>query len=151
MIKTLQNENITERKNNKRILLQSKEQADRANQTKSEFLSRMSHELRTPMNAILGFTQLMEMDIESPLVDHQREYVEHISFAGKHLLKLINEILELSNVESGNTKVFMEPVSLVEVVEDAIAISKPLTDQNSISLECQNISDDFTKKGGSPP
>jgi len=45
----------------------------------------------------------------------------------------------------------MEPVSLVEVVEDAIAISKPLTDQNSISLECQNISDDFTKKGGSPP
>lgn len=133
---------ITERKRDEKILLKSKEESEKASLAKSEFLSRMSHELRTPMNAILGFTQLMGMDAENPLADYQKKNLEHISSAGKHLLELINEVLDLSKIESGKVRIAMKPVNLTEVVKDVIALAKPLADPNGISIECQNSSGD---------
>ncbi|TMI84555.1 MAG: hypothetical protein E6H03_01815 [Bacillati bacterium ANGP1] len=87
-------EDITERKRAEEALTRARE-ADRANQAKSEFLSRMSHELRTPLNAILGFAQMLESD---PLAPEQRESVEYILRGGRHLLGLINEVLDIARI-----------------------------------------------------
>ena len=87
--------------------------ADRANQAKSEFLSRMSHELRTPLNAILGFAQLLGLDVESA---EQQESVGQILRAGRHLLGQINEILDISRIEAGRLQLSLEPVPLHETV-----------------------------------
>jgi signal transduction histidine kinase/GAF domain-containing protein/ActR/RegA family two-component response regulator len=132
---------LNRQKTDKELSL-AKDAAEKGSRAKSEFLSRMSHELRTPMNAILGFTQLMEMDARNPLIDYQKDYVEQISIAGKHLLDLINEVLELSNIESGKMRVALSPVNLVETVDDVISLSKPLADQNSVTIECQETSDE---------
>src|SRR5207245_9464789 len=83
-------------------------EADRANRAKTEFLSRMSHELRTPLNAILGFSQLLEMD---ELNADQRENVAYISQAGRHLLELINEALDISRIEPGQLSISPEPIA----------------------------------------
>ena len=77
----------------------AKEEADRANAAKSEFMSRMSHELRTPLNSVLGFAQILQMELESK---EDLELVDHVFKSGQHLLTLINEVLDISRVESGN-------------------------------------------------
>ena len=89
---------VTERRQSQDALRAAKEEAERANDAKSEFLSRMSHELRTPLNAILGFGQILEM---GTLTHAQREGVEHILKAGRHLLDLINEVLDIARIEAG--------------------------------------------------
>ncbi len=96
-------------------LVVAKLEADRANAAKSEFLSGMSHELRTPLNAILGFAQLLEMDAHT---EKQRDSIDHILGGGRHLLDLINKILELSRIESGNVEISIEPVSVSEVIKE---------------------------------
>ena len=105
-------------------LKQAKLDADRANHAKSDFLSRMSHELRTPMNAVLGFAQLMEMEGPPP---RQRESLRQILKGGRHLLELINEILDLSRVEAGRLSISPEPVHLTELLSDCIQLVQPLT------------------------
>ena len=97
-------------------------EADRANQAKSEFLSRMSHELRTPLNAILGFAQLLELDAES---SEQQESVGQILRAGRHLLGLINEILDISRIEAGRLQLSLEPVPVHETIRQAIDLVQP--------------------------
>ena len=104
-------------------LRRAKDEAESANLAKSLFVSRMSHELRTPLNAILGFAQIMGAE---PLNDHQREGVDQILKAGRHLLSLINEVLELSRIESGRIAMSIEPVPLPEVIEEALALIAPL-------------------------
>jgi len=130
---------IKERKEAERQILKAKEEAEKANNAKSDFLARMSHEFRTPMNAILGFTQLLEMDTRDPLVDRQKVNLERISSAGNHLLELINEVLDLSEIESGNLKLNIEPVEITSLVDNIISMSKPLADKNNISLQRKHI------------
>jgi signal transduction histidine kinase/ActR/RegA family two-component response regulator len=109
----------------------ARQEADRANQAKSVFLSRMSHELRTPLNAVLGFAQLMET---SPLSDEDRDGVDHILKAGRHLLDLINDVLDLSRVEAGELAVSLEPVNVGELIDDTMAFVRPLAADRSIDL-----------------
>lgn len=96
--------------------------AEAANRAKSDFLSRMSHELRTPLNAMLGFAQLLEIDRRHPLSPDQRPWVAQIQQAGWHLLEMINDVLDLSRIESGNIKLKLEPVSLPDVLAASIAM-----------------------------
>ncbi|HEX7507407.1 MAG TPA: PAS domain S-box protein [Polyangia bacterium] len=107
--------------------------AEKANQAKSEFLSSMSHELRSPLNAILGFAQLMESSSPAP-TDSQKESIAQILQAGWHLLKLINEILDLSVIEAGRVSLSTEPVSLAEVLSECQAMLEPEAQQRGISM-----------------
>ncbi len=109
----------------------AEDQAAAANRAKSEFLSRMSHELRTPMNAVLGFGQLLQMD---ELSDEQRESVDRILGAGRHLLNLINEVLEISRIEAGRLNLSLEPVPVAETIQSAINLVEPLAAKRAIEL-----------------
>lgn len=92
------------------------QEAQRANQAKSKYLSRVSHELRTPLNSILGFAQLLETD---GLDSHERASLGHIVKSGTHLLTLLNEVLEISRLESGELGISLEPVDLRSVTDES--------------------------------
>jgi PAS domain S-box-containing protein len=131
---------VTERKRldqalqEKNIELESaRSVAEKANLAKSDFLSSMSHELRSPLNAILGFAQLMESD-STPPTPAQKESIAQILQAGWHLLKLINEILDLAKIESGQVPLSREPVSLAEVVLECQGMIEPQAQQRGIKL-----------------
>ena len=107
----------------KSVAEEAREAAENANRAKSEFLSRMSHELRTPLNAVLGFGQMLQMD---PLDARQAEYVEQILRGGRHLLELIDEVLDISKIEIGAVAISVEPVSVAEVATDSLRMLEPL-------------------------
>ena len=119
------------------ILQRSKElqaanrQLRAADAAKSEFLSRMSHELRTPLNAILGFGQLLQLD---ELSDQQHDSLDHILSGARHLLALINEVLDIAAIEAGGLQVSLEPVAVAEVAAEAVMLMRPLADQHGIVL-----------------
>ncbi|HEY0455988.1 MAG TPA: ATP-binding protein [Verrucomicrobiae bacterium] len=129
---------INERKQAEAALQKAKEEAERANSAKSEFLSRMSHELRTPMNAILGFAQLLEMD---NLTANQREGVTHILKGGRHLLALINEVLDIARIESGRLSLSPEPVRVSEVLQETLDLVKPLAAEKNVQLNGAELVD----------
>lgn len=131
---------VTERKRLDLVLLEKNVElenatavAEKANLAKSDFLSSMSHELRSPLNAILGFAQLMQTDTP-PITKSQNESVGQILQAGWHLLKLINEILDLAKVESGQVPMSQEPVSMREVMLDCRSMIEPQAQQRGITM-----------------
>ena len=126
-------EDITERKATLVSLMEARETAERANQAKSDFLSSMSHELRTPMNAILGFAQMLEYDAD--LNADQQDNVHEILKGGRHLLQLINEVLDLAKIESGRIDLSLEPLDLNELVESCLDLIQPLAAARNISLQ----------------
>lgn len=115
-----------------RELQAAKEEAERASRAKSEFLSRMSHELRTPLNVILGFAQLMELDVEPGSA--AEENLQQILQAGRHLLQLIEEVLDLSRIEAGRLDLSPEDLPLSEVVSEVIDLLRPLAHQRMITI-----------------
>jgi PAS domain S-box-containing protein len=122
---------ISERRASEAKIQRAKEEAERANRAKSEFLSRMSHELRTPLHAILGFGELLERD---DLMPSQREKLVQITKGARHLLALINEALDLTAIERGELKVSIEPVHAGELVKETLEIIAPLAAARSLRV-----------------
>jgi signal transduction histidine kinase len=110
----------------------ARDEALAATQAKDEFLSRMSHELRTPLTAILGFGQLLQLEDLSP---DNADSIDHIVTAGQHLLQLINEVLDISQIESGNLSLSMEPILLREVVTEIVSLMGPIAAARAVSVE----------------
>ncbi len=108
--------------------------ADHASRAKSEFLSRMSHELRTPLNAILGFTQVLRRSSDSTLGVQQREYIDHIEQGGRHLLSLINEVLDLSAIEAGKQAIEIDDVRLSRLLNECLTLVSPLAAGRGIRM-----------------
>jgi signal transduction histidine kinase/FixJ family two-component response regulator len=114
-----------------RALWQAQAAAEAANRSKSEFLSRMSHELRTPLNAVLGFGQLLELDDLNP---DQRQAVTQITKGGRHLLDLINEILDITQIETGQLSLSPEAVLVSDLLKDTVELVAPLAEERSVHL-----------------
>lgn len=127
------NMDITQLKRAEERVVRAKEEAEKASQAKSEFLSSMSHELRTPLNAILGFAQLFELD--NTLTREQRENVLEIKSAGKHLLELVGDVLDLAKIEAGRLKLSLERVLPSRVINECAALLKSQMDRRELSLD----------------
>ena len=110
------------------------EALEASNRAKTEFLSRMSHELRTPLNAVIGFSKLLRLDTAKPLSPEQLERVQHVENAGAHLLALVNDVLDLSRIESGEMSVSPEAVHLLRVIEEAATMVSPLVTKAGIEV-----------------
>jgi len=126
-------DDITLLEETKKELLESKQIADHANRAKSEFLARMSHEIRTPMNAILGYTDVMRRGFDESIADRQ-EYLSTIHGSGEHLLALINDILDLSKIESGKMEVELKLTSPYELIKQTIAVLRGKAEEKGITL-----------------
>jgi PAS domain S-box-containing protein len=130
-------EDITERKRTEQIILRAKEEAERASKFKDQFLSTMSHELRTPLNAVLGFSDLLADERYGSLNDRQQRYVGHIHAGGKHLLKLISDILDISKIEAGRMELACEDVAIAPAFAEVLSALYPLAEKKSQSLRQQ--------------
>ena len=128
---------ISERKRTERYILHARDEAERASRAKTDFLSRMSHELRTPLNAILGFSQLLKMDTDRLLTISQTQQLQEIISAGKHLLSLVDEILDLSRIESGHLDLKLAPQDINAILEESITQIIPLADERDISIKTE--------------
>jgi PAS domain S-box-containing protein len=122
---------VTDRARMEKALREAKEEADRASHAKSEFLSRMSHELRTPLNAILGFSQLIEKNDPTAA---QRSRVDHILSAGRDLLNLTNEVLDISRLEAGDLQLSLDAVCVADALEEAFVLMRPAAEERGVEF-----------------
>lgn len=125
---------LTQEKQIAADLINAKAEAERANLAKSEFLASMSHELRTPLNSIIGFSQLLHFAKDNPLNEKQKTNVTHISSAGQHLLSLINDILDLSRIETQGFSLSIEAVDPKEVLLDCLDLIKTTAEKHNIRI-----------------
>jgi len=134
---------ISELKRVENDLKLAKDEAEKANQAKTEFLSSMSHELRTPLNAIMGFAQLFSYDLSAN--SEQKETANEIYQAGRHLRTLIDDILELGKIESGGIDVSLEPVDVFSALEECCSLVMPMVEERGVSLivEMQSCTDNW--------
>jgi two-component system CheB/CheR fusion protein len=130
-------EDITEKKKFEREVLTARNIAEVASRVKSDFLASMSHELRTPLNSIIGFSEVLEDELLGELNPSQREDVQYILKAGRHLLSLINDILDLAKVESGKMQLEVERVSLKGLLESMLAMHREKASRHGISIDLQ--------------
>jgi len=130
---------ITEFKQMQEGLVLAKEEAERSNKFKDQFLSTMSHELRTPLNAVMGFSDMLSEERYGPLNDRQRRYVTHINTGGRHLLRLINDILDLSKIEAGRLQLAIESVPIKPSFAEVFDCLRPLADKKSQTLVVQSL------------
>ncbi len=119
-------------------LAEARDEAMQATQAKSRFLASMSHELRTPLNAIIGITELLEEDVRLDDLEDYIEPLQRISRAGKHLLRLISDVLDLSKIEAGRVELYLEPIDLRAFVDELAGTVRPLADQrqNQLRVGC---------------
>jgi signal transduction histidine kinase len=128
---------VTERRTAEAALLRAKQEAELASRSKSEFLANMSHELRTPLNAIIGFADLLKSEIFGPLGHARyRGYVADIHDSGQHLLNLVNDILDVSKIESGKTELSEEPVDVANVIESCLRLMRDRVHARGLHLAC---------------
>ena len=126
---------ITNRKNYEKTLTAARDQAEAMSRTKSTFLANMSHELRTPLNAIIGYSEILREDAAAKDDKEPIEDLQRIESAGRHLLGLINNILDLSKIEAGKMDVFIEEIDIQALFKEVLSIVKPLADKNENVVE----------------
>ncbi len=129
--------NITELKNAERELVRARDAAESADRIKSAFLATMSHELRTPLNSIIGFTGLLLQGLAGPLNDKQRKQLTMVQSSGRHLLALINDVLDISKIEAGQMTVGLAPFDLRASVHTVTQSMQPLAQKKQLSLEVE--------------
>lgn len=127
-------QDLTDSKRAEEALHRAIDTAEAANRAKSKFLASMSHELRTPLNAILGFAQLLSLKTRGPLNDDQKGYVDNIVQGGEHLLGLINDVLDLARIDSGQLAVNIEPVDIVDIADRVLKNFQQLAAARSIQI-----------------
>jgi signal transduction histidine kinase/DNA-binding response OmpR family regulator len=125
---------IAKRRRVEKALIRAKEEAERASKFKDRFLSTMSHELRTPLNAVMGFSDLLADERSGPLNERQQRYVSHINTGGRHLLKLINDILDLSKIEAGRMEISSEDLSVANIFGEVVGALRSLAEKKSQTL-----------------
>jgi PAS domain S-box-containing protein len=130
---------ITQQRIAEQVLAQAKIDAEKANQAKSDFLSSMSHELRTPLNSVIGFGQVLDLDIDEPLTINQKDSVDQILKGGAHLLELINDVLDLAKVESGKMELSIEEVNLSEVIDQTLDLVTGMAQRKNATISMQDI------------
>jgi signal transduction histidine kinase len=118
-------------------LFQATEEALDANNTKSNFLAKMSHELRTPLNAIIGFAEIMQSGHLGTVPERMNDYPKHIFDSGRHLLNIVNDILDVSKIEAGQMELYEAFEDIPALIADAVQAVEPLAAKGSVTLTCQ--------------
>jgi len=134
---------ITERKQFEKALHEKNVELEKVNRAKDSFLAAMSHELRTPLNAIIGFTGTLLMQLPGPLTDEQTKQLEIVQSSARHLLSLINDMLDVARIESGKTELHFEPVVVGEIVDEVTVALRPLAESKKLDLQAELPSEEL--------